>query len=301
MEFSSLTKKVMKPNGKWSSRNGEKVSMVIIHHWAGTAGGIERLVYSSDEASSTYILMTNGLLIGSVPEQFRPWTSGNSSYDRKAITVETQNVSVNGYTVSDVQLEVLAKLIVDVARRYNWTSITRKNVLGHREVPGNSTSCPGPYLYPRLDAIVARANQLWKTSETKNVTYRAEVTASSLNVRSAPSVNSTIRKTWSKGKRFTIVQEKDGWGHCLSGGWVHLDYVKPLTTKKPWKKPAKEDTYVVKVVVDVLNVRQSPSTDSPVLGSVKRGQKVTITKVQNGWGKCKWRKGWIALKHTQKV
>lgn len=249
MTYSSLSKRVMQPNGKWSSRKGNKVSMFIIHHWAGVYGGIERLVYSRDQASANYILLNTGELIASVPEEYRAWTSGNASYDNKAITIEIQNVSVKGWTVADVQIEKTAQLIADVAKRYKWSKIDRTNVIGHRDVRGAATACPGPYLYPRINKIIERANQIWKGSAPKKTTtpaktsseFTVRVTANVLNIRSGAGTKYKVVGSIKDKGVYTIVQQSGRWGKLKSGkGWIHLDYTTRNTAPVKKATPAKK-------------------------------------------------------------
>ena len=56
--------------------------------------------------------------------------------------------------------------------------------------------------------------------------------------------------------------------------------------------------YMVKVIVDELNVRNQPNTKGAVISTVKKGDCFTISEVKNGWGKPKWyydnkQQGWI--------
>lgn len=172
MTFSTLTKKVY-PTRKYSSRQGSKVERIIIHHWAGTRGGVERLVQSKDAASANYILLSEGggTLIGSVPEEFRAWTSGSFEADRTSITIEVQNTSLAPkWEVSEGQVEIIARLLADVAKRYGWSSIDRSRLRGHREFA--ATACPGPFLYAKIPAIIKRAQEIFnkKTAPKKEVT-----------------------------------------------------------------------------------------------------------------------------------
>lgn len=158
MAFTPLTNRTMTTT-KRSSRNGKKISRVIVHHWAGTGGGVERLVHSTDKASANYIILSDGTLIGSVPEQYRAWTSDSAAADEPSITVEVQNATGGpDWKVSDAAVATLTRLIADVAKRHGWAKITREQVRGHREF--SATACPGPYLYPRLDRIAADAEEL---------------------------------------------------------------------------------------------------------------------------------------------
>lgn len=157
MTYSPLIDKTMYTN-KHSSRGGAQIVRVNVHHWGGTGGGIERLVESSDLASANYIILDDGSLIGSVPEEYRAWTSGSHAADAPAITVEIQNATGKpNYRVSAAAIKTLVALIADIAARYGWGSVTRSRVKGHREFA--ATACPGPYLYPRLGQIAKDAQK----------------------------------------------------------------------------------------------------------------------------------------------
>ena len=74
------------------------------------------------------------------------------------------------------------------------------------------------------------------------------------------------------------------------------------STPKPQQPSTSTKTsYVVKIDTDVLNVRQSPSTNSAVTAQVKRGDSYTIIEESNGWGKLKSGAGWISLQYTVKI
>ena len=59
--------------------------------------------------------------------------------------------------------------------------------------------------------------------------------------------------------------------------------------------------YVVRVIVDTLNVREQPPTQSPIVMEVHKGSAYTIVKEDNGWGFLKSGVGWIYLVYTQRV
>lgn len=167
MTFSPLISGTVPHNGKYSSRQGRPVAKIVQHHWAGTGGGIERMT-GPDQASCTYIITTDGRILGHVPEEFRPWTSGSFEADADAITIEVQNTgrAVNGndsdpgsWPISDAAYNSIIALLVDVAHRYGWGGITSSNYRGHREF--SSTACPGGYLWARMDNTRAAAQALF--------------------------------------------------------------------------------------------------------------------------------------------
>ena len=78
-------------------------------------------------------------------------------------------------------------------------------------------------------ASAAASQKTTTTSTSKTVSYKVEVTASSLNVRKGAGASYAISSTVKKGQVFTIVEEKDGWGKLKSGaGWINLSYTKKI-------------------------------------------------------------------------
>ena len=60
-------------------------------------------------------------------------------------------------------------------------------------------------------------------------TYKVEVTASKLNVRSGPGTNYAIVTQVTRGGVYTIIEEKEGWGRLKSGaGWIALEYTRRI-------------------------------------------------------------------------
>ena len=79
-------------------------------------------------------------------------------------------------------------------------------------------------------------------------------------------------------------------------------WFKEQLTKKEEVKPI-ATSYVVKIIVDELNVRKDAGTSYEVVTVVKQGQAFTIIEEKNGWGKLKSGVGWISLnsKYVQKI
>lgn len=165
MVHSPLTNKILRTS-KYSSRQGLRIRRAIVHHWAGIYGGVERLVYSREAASANYIILSDGTLISSVPEEFRAWTSGSFTADGCSVTIEIQNETLGPeYRVSAAAQNTVMRLLADLARRYQWGAIRRGiEVRGHHEF--QNTNCPGPYVWPRLSTLADQAQSLLTTGKT---------------------------------------------------------------------------------------------------------------------------------------
>ncbi len=67
--------------------------------------------------------------------------------------------------------------------------------------------------------------------------------------------------------------------------WVYLDDL----------RKAGDSSFLVEVTCNVLNIRQTDSFSSKVVGTVKKGEVFTITEESNGLGQLKSGVGWISL------
>lgn len=64
---------------------------------------------------------------------------------------------------------------------------------------------------------------------SKNTSYIVQITASTLNVRAGAGTGYKITTTVKKNQKYTIVEEKNGWGKLKSGaGWISLKYTKKV-------------------------------------------------------------------------
>lgn len=158
MTFSPLTAYTIPTHGKYSPRYGASIIRLNEHHWASTRGGLERMQDPDANVSCNYLILSDGRLVGQVPEEYRAWTTGSPAADNPAITVEIQNSGgpVNGddsnpnsWPVTDAAFATLCALLADLHRRYGWTDMGPARLRGHREFV--STACPGGYLWARRD------------------------------------------------------------------------------------------------------------------------------------------------------
>ena len=70
-------------------------------------------------------------------------------------------------------------------------------------------------------------------------------------------------------------------------------FKKAITSNEPIKND--NDSFVVKVAVDSLNVRKGPGTSHAVVTKIKKGEAYTIIEVNGSWGLLKSKVGWINI------
>lgn len=137
--------------------------------------------------------------------------------------------------------------------------------------------------------------------------YLITTTCDVLNIRSGPGTHypvvSQISEPAGKKNRYTIAEERSGWGRLKSGaGWISLAYTKK---EEETEQPATFIPYLITTTCDVLNIRSGPGTNYPVASRISepagRKNRYTIVEEQSGWGKLKSGAGWIKLSYTVKA
>ncbi len=118
------------------------------------------------------------------------------------------------------------------------------------------------------------------------------VTASVLNIRKSASTSSMVIGTLQKGATVEIVAQEGDWYKINYGsgtGYVHKDYVQVGGGNEGGGTTT---TQTATVTATALNVRQSASTSSSVIGTVRKGQTVNVTKkVSDSWYEIEYGNG----------
>ncbi|MEH7247437.1 SH3 domain-containing protein [Neobacillus niacini] len=116
------------------------------------------------------------------------------------------------------------------------------------------------------------------------------VIATTLNIRSQPTTESSIIGTYKKGNVVKVAFIEEGWAGILIDGrvcFVSADYL----TKAPaqtGKSTVEAQTKTMYVTATSLRVRAAATTSSAVLGSFKLDDRVTVTSSSKGWAKIQF-------------
>ncbi len=126
-----------------------------------------------------------------------------------------------------------------------------------------------------------------------------------LNVRQSASTSSRILGTLRPGDRVTVVSESNGWAQIEYGSgtaYVSAQYIRyidaPIATPKPTATPAATPQATEQPARQAsvncsssLNVRQSASTSSRIVGTLKPGDRVMVLSESNGWAQIEYGSG----------
>lgn len=212
------------------------IDRIVIHHNATTSKDVAMNTWTiaNGKWTSAHYEITPNEIIGCVGEQYSAFHSGDATMNRRSIGLEHLNeTGAPEWKVSDETLRNSAKLIADIAKRYN-IPIDSSHIIPHKQV--SATACPGGIDMAKLIRMaqeVSESGAVSKSESTsKTSSFRVKVSISDLNIRKSPSL-SAGKNGVAKSGVYTIVDTKqaDGyeWGKLKSGaGWIALKYTEKV-------------------------------------------------------------------------
>nr|WP_242452861.1 SH3 domain-containing protein [Priestia megaterium] len=135
------------------------------------------------------------------------------------------------------------------------------------------------------------------TPPAESTTYT--VTASTLIVRSGAGTSYASIGSVTKGQKLSVVSKSGSWykiNYNGRTGYVSSDYVQASGTTTP---PAESTTYTV--TASTLNVRSGAGTSYASIGSVTKGQKLSVVSKSGSWYKINYngRTGYVSSDYVQ--
>jgi len=266
------------------------ITHIIIHTVEGSdSSAISWFKDCASNVSAHYVISYGGEITQMVSDQDIAWHAGSWYYNLHSIGIEHEGYASKNYW-TQIQYQESAALVRWICLT-NGIPMSREHILGHNEVSGYKSD-PGPYFnWNYFMSLVTQGGPLPAPPSTP--AFKAhEVTASSLNVRSGPSMGNAIIGGVLAGQRYVSIATSGGWRKIYyknNTGWCYEGY---LTTV----------TGVVGVKIDVasLRVRKGPSTGTWALGSVSAGQRYVQATGSNGWRRIWWGGGayWVYAGYT---
>lgn len=231
----------------------------------------------SVQASCNYGIGTDGRVCLVVDEANRSWCSSSSANDQRAITIECASDKTEPYTMNSAVYNKLVKLCVDICKRNGlkkvlWISDKAKS-LAYSPKSGEcvltvhrwfaNKSCPGNWLYNRMEQLAADINTGLGNSTGTGSTdagttagtvtnfpaapFTVKVLIDDLNIRKGAGMSYAVTGKYTGKGVFTITEVKNGWGKLKSGaGWIYLENPSYVTVQGSTGTTAATKTYTVK-------------------------------------------------------
>lgn len=157
---------------------------VVIHHNAMVNddgnGALAVWLKSTGKNTSAHYEVTPNKVIGVVGENYQAWHSGGSGAVTNANSIGVEHSNSTGepdWKVADSTITNGAQLVADICTRYN-IPVDREHIIGHNEVPGVSTQCPGGINMDEYVKLVKEFYDGTRTSSPANSSSNADNTTS---------------------------------------------------------------------------------------------------------------------------
>ena len=280
---------------KYNHYETNVVKYIIIHYTGNnTDSAKNNAIYfnGGNRNASAHYFVDDVSIYQVVEDNKGAWHIGNSKTapnNKNSLGIEM--CCKNGVVTEKTEENTL-QLVKYLMKKYN---VSIANVRTHAEVTNYGKTCPN---------WSANSWQRWKNFKNKLV---SSSTTTSFKVGDKVKVKSTATTyadstknipQWVKNGTYTVSK--------ISGSkvllkeitsWVNVSDVSKVSTTTT----TTTTSYLVRVTVDSLNVRKSPTTSSAIVTTVKKGGVYTIVEVSNGFGRLKSNIGWISLDCTEKV
>lgn len=275
---------------KYNHYNTNVVKYIVIHYTGNnTDSAKNNAIYfnGGNRNASAHYFVDDTSIYQVVEDNKGAWHIGNSKTapnNQNSLGVEM--CCKNG-VVTEKTEENTIQLVKFLMKKYN---IPISNVRTHAEVTNYGKTCPN---------WNANNWQRWKNFKNRLTTVTTITTTSSIKVGDKVKVNSSattyansskIIPQWVKNGTYTV-SKVDNSRVLLKEitSWVYTKDVNKVGT-----------SYMVRVIVDSLNIRKGAGINYAVVGVVKKGEVYTIVEEKNGFGRLKSGKGWISLDCTEK-
>ena len=147
---------------------------------------------------------------------------------------------------------------------------------------------------------------VYQDGTTGTNTATGTVTGNGLNIRSGPGTGYAAVGSLAKGDRVSILEQftygNTTWG-CTKNGWISMDFVDVdggSSANTNTNTGSGTTSQAGTIMGNGVNIRSGPGTNYNTVGSLNKGDKVTITNTQSSggyvWGKIA--QGWVCLDYV---
>ena len=277
-----------------------KPKYITIHNTSNSAPAQNEISYMKNNNNSTsyHVCVDEKYVIQAIPFNRNAWHAGdgaNGTGNRYSIGIEIAR-STGDINLFKQAEQNCAMYVAQLLKNYGW-GIDR--VKRHKDWSGKQ--CPHRTMelgWTRfLNMIQKELDKLNGKTTTTTVSSSIKVGDKvKVNPNATTYANSTKTiPSWVKNGTYTV-SKVDSLKVLLKEitSYVYIKDVSKIGAT------SSNVSYVIRVIVDSLNIRSGAGTNYSIVGTVKKGGVYTIVEEKNGFGRLKSGKGWISLDCTEK-
>ena len=273
-----------------------KAEYIVVHNTYNDASAENEIKYmiSNNNQVSYHVAIDDKEAMQGIPFNRNAWHSSdgaNGKGNRKGIAIEICYSKSGGDKFIQAEKnasQYIAKLLKE--RGWNTSKVKR-----HYDFATNKKYCPHRTMDMGWDRFLNMVQkELDKLNKPTTSVQQPSTSTTSIKVGDKVKVKTTATKyatgqamsSFVKGSTYTV--EK------VDGNKLLLSDIKSWVWDYDVEKVGSQ-SFLVEIICNELNIRQSSDFNSKVVGTVKKGDVYTIIEESNGLGKLKSGAGWISM------
>ena len=269
---------------------------IVVHNTANDATAQNEIKYmiSNDNQVSFHFAVDDKEVIQGLPLDRNAWACGdgtNGSGNRKGIQIEICYSKSGGARFENAEKNA-AKFIAQLLKERGWGAdkVKKHQDFSNKYCPHRTLDKGWASFVNMIKDYLNELNKPVQSTQSSSISVGDKV---KVKTTATHYVTGQSMASFVKGSTYEVTRI-DGNKLLLSDivSWVwHYDVDKVGFTTQS----SSDNSFLVEIICDELNIRQQADFNSKVVGTVKRGEVFTIIEEENGLGKLKSGAGYISM------
>lgn len=269
---------------------------VVVHNTANDATAQNEIKYmiSNDNQVSFHFAVDDKEVVQGLPTDRNAWHAGDGGSgrgNRYGIAVEICYSKSGGVRFENAEKNA-AKFIAQLLKERGWgiDKVKKHQDFSNKYCPHRTLDKGWASFVNMIKDYLNELNKPVQSTQSSSISVgdKVKVKTTATHYATGQSMASFV-----KGSTYEVTRI-DGNKLLLSDivSWVwdyDVDKVGSITQSNS------DNSFLVEIICDELNIRQQADFNSKVVGTVKKGEVFTIVEMSNGLGKLKSGAGWISI------
>lgn len=269
---------------------------VVVHNTANDATAQNEIKYmiSNDNQVSFHFAVDDKEVVQGLPTDRNAWHAGDGGSgrgNRYGIAVEICYSKSGGVRFENAEKNA-AKFIAQLLKERGWgiDKVKKHQDFSNKYCPHRTLDKGWASFVNMIKDYLNELNKPVQSTQSSSISVgdKVKVKTTATHYATGQSMASFV-----KGSTYEVTRI-DGNKLLLSDivSWVwdyDVDKVGSTTQSNS------DNSFLVEIICDELNIRQQADFNSKVVGTVKKGEVFTIVEMSNGLGKLKSGAGWISI------
>ena len=269
---------------------------IVVHNTANDATAANEVKYmiSNNNQVSFHFAVDDKEIVQGLPLDRNAWACGdgaNGKGNRKGIQIEICYSKSGGARFENAEKNA-AKFIAQLLKERGWgvDKVKKHQDFSNKYCPHRTLDKGWASFVNMIKDYLNELNKPVQSTQSSSISVgdKVKVKTTATHYATGQSMASFV-----KGSTYEVTRI-DGNKLLLSDivSWVwdyDVDKVGSTTQSNS------DNSFLVEIICDELNIRQQADFNSKVVGTVKKGEVFTIVEMSNGLGKLKSGAGWISI------